>query len=89
MTVFDGPDAPGATPLTPEDVEGLLPTWVTTRADLNLVEQTNIESAVRWAFVGRRPVSRVEDLLTSQFSDRVHKRMFDEVWAWAGKRRAG
>ena len=29
-----GDDAPGATPLTPEDIEGLLPTWVATRADL-------------------------------------------------------
>lgn len=87
MTLFDEPDPPGATPLTPEDVEGLVPTWVTTRADLNLVEQTNIEAAVRWAFVGRKPVSRVEDLLTPQFSDRVHKRMFENVWTWAGKHR--
>jgi Fic-DOC domain mobile mystery protein B len=87
VTCLDGPNPFGATPLTPEDVEGLLPTWVATRADLNLAEQTNIEHAVRWAFVGRKPVSHVEDLLTPQFSDRLHKRMFDEVWAWAGKRR--
>jgi fido (protein-threonine AMPylation protein) len=35
VTLFGEPDAPGATPLTPEDVEGLMPTWVATRADLN------------------------------------------------------
>ena len=87
MTRINAPDPPGATPLTPTDVEGLLPTWVATRADLNLVEQANIEAAVRWAFVGRTPVSRVEDLLTPQFSDRLHKQMFDNVWTWAGKRR--
>ncbi len=77
----------GATPLTPEDVEGLLPTWVTTRADLNRVEQTNIETAMTWAFIGRRPVSNVTALLTPRFSDRLHNKMFDDVWAWAGKRR--
>jgi Fic-DOC domain mobile mystery protein B len=82
-----GGDPTGATPLTPEDVEGLLPTWVTTRSDLNRVEQTNIETAILWAFVGRRPVSHVEDLLTPRFSDRLHHKMFGEVWAWAGKRR--
>jgi Fic-DOC domain mobile mystery protein B len=87
VTLLGEPDPPGATPLTPEDVEGLLPTWVATRADLNQVEQANIEAAVRWAFVGRKPVSRVEDLLTPQFSDRVHRRMFGDVWTWAGKRR--
>jgi Fic-DOC domain mobile mystery protein B len=87
VTLFGEPDPPGATPLTPDDVEGLLPTWVATRADLNQVEQANIESAVRWAFVARKPVGRVEGLLTPQFSDRVHTRMFGDVWAWAGSRR--
>jgi Fic-DOC domain mobile mystery protein B len=87
VSLLDGPEPHGATPLTPEDGEGLLLNWVTTRADLNRVEQTNIEAAVRWAFVGRKPVSRVEDLLTSRFSDRLHKQMFGDVWTWAGKRR--
>lgn len=87
MSLLDGPESAGATPLTPEDLEGLLLTWVTTRADLNRVEQTNIETAILWAFLGRRPVSRVEDLLTPRFSDRLHQKMFDDVWEWAGKRR--
>lgn len=87
MSLFDGPEPDGATPLTLEEVEGLLLNWVTTRADLNRVEQTNIEAAVRWAFVSRKPVSRVEDLLTPRFSDRLHKKMFDDVWAWAGRSR--
>ena len=87
MTLIDEPDPPGATPLTPEDVEGLLPTWVATHEDLNLAEQANIEAAVRWAFVGRKPVRGIEGLLTPHFSDRLHRRMFDDVWAWAGRRR--
>jgi Fic-DOC domain mobile mystery protein B len=87
VTLLNEPNPTGATPLTPEEVEGLLPTWVTTSADLNRVEQTNIETAIMWAFIGRRPVNNVIDLLTQRFSDRLHKKMFDEVWAWAGKRR--
>ena len=85
--IFNEPDPPGATPLTPDDLDGLMPTWLSTRADLNLVEQTNIEAAVLWAFVGRKPVGSVGALLTPQFSDRLHKRMFRDVWTWAGTRR--
>jgi Fic-DOC domain mobile mystery protein B len=76
-----------ANPTRPEQHRSPRTTWVATRADLNQVEQANIESAVRWAFVGRKPVGRVDRLLAPQFSDQVHKRMFGEVWAWAGTRR--
>ena len=58
----DGP--PGSTPLTPDDLAGLIPTWPATLGDLNEAEQANIERAVRWAFTGRRPVRDVIDLLT-------------------------
>lgn len=37
---FEEPE--GATPLGPEDIEGLKPSWVTTRDDLNAVEQENL-----------------------------------------------
>ena len=89
MKALDEPDAPDSTPLTPEDVEGLIPTWVATRAELNECEQENIESAIRWAFSrrGHRAVSEVGALLTSDFSDRLHQRMFGDVWRWAGVRR--
>ena len=68
MKALDEPDAPDSTPLTPEDVEGLIPTWVATHAELNECEQENIESAIRWAFSrrGHRAVSEVGALLTSE-----------------------
>jgi Fic-DOC domain mobile mystery protein B len=89
VTLFGEPDAPGATPVTPEDFEGLLPTWVATRADLNACEQANIEDAIRWGFArrSRRTASTVNELLTGEFSDRLHKKMFGDVWTWAGQRR--
>ena len=45
---FDGEDPPHATPLD-DDVEGLVPMFVTTRDELNQMEQANIESATHWA----------------------------------------
>lgn len=33
-----GPEPPGATPIEEEDLEGLIPDFVATRADLNGVE---------------------------------------------------
>jgi Fic-DOC domain mobile mystery protein B len=77
----------GSTSLTPDDLAGLLPTWLATQRDLNEAEQANIERAVRWAFTGRRPVKDVGDLLTVTFSAELHKRMFGEVWRWAGQHR--
>lgn len=75
-----------ATPLGDVDVADLIPTFVATRGDVNLAEQVNIETAMRWAF-GRRRVATPERLLTIEFSDRVHQRMFGDVWKWAGQRR--
>lgn len=83
--IGEGP--PGSTPLTPDDLAGLLPTWLATQRDLNEAEQANVERAVRWAFTGRRPVKHVGDLLTVTFSAELHERMFGDVWRWAGQHR--
>ena len=78
-TRLPGDDAAGATPLTNEDIDGLIPTFVATRADLNLAEQANIETATLWAF-GRRRVASTDRLLTIAYADRVHQRMFADAW---------
>jgi Fic-DOC domain mobile mystery protein B len=85
-TRLPGDDATRATPLTDEDLDELIPTFVATRADLNLAEQANIETATLWAF-GRRRVAGTDRLLTIDFADRVHRRMFGDVWRWAGQHR--
>jgi hypothetical protein len=43
-----GPEPSGATPLEEEDLEGLIPDFVATRADLNQVEFENIAKALPW-----------------------------------------
>ena len=44
-----GPEPTGATPVDDEDLDGLIPTYVSTRADLNQVEYENIARAIPWA----------------------------------------
>jgi Fic-DOC domain mobile mystery protein B len=67
-----------ATPLTPEEREGLIPTHVTLRSELNELEQQNILEADRWAF------SRKRNVVEHAFLRGLHRRMFNRVWRWAG-----
>lgn len=79
--LFD--EADGATPLDPDQAEGLIPTWVATRGDLNAAEQANIADAVAWA-ESRRGARDVVSLMTDESMRDLHKRMFGGVWKWAG-----
>lgn len=81
-----GPDPHGATPLDEEDLAELLPTFVATRADLNLVEFDNIARATPWAF-GYARRRGPEAVLEYGFVFTLHRRMFGEVWRWAGTQR--
>ena len=75
-------EAGDATPLEPEERDGLLQTWVTHRRDLNEAEQENIIRGAAWA---RRSRNRsVEGLLNEGFVKPLHRRMFGDVWRWAG-----
>lgn len=72
----------GQTPLDEEEREGLLIPSISTRGELNEHEQRNIEQAVQWS-LGLKP--KPERLFTEEFIRSVHKRMFAEVWSWAGE----
>jgi len=79
------PDPLGATPLTDDDLAGLIPTDVATRGDLDRAELENIVEARTWA-VGR--TWSPDALLDSQALADLHRRMFGQVWRWAGKWRS-
>ena len=70
----------GATPLDPDEIEGLKFKHVTTRGELDELEQANIEAGLLW--VSRR---RKSDILTEEFARNLHRRLFGRVWKWAGK----
>jgi Fic-DOC domain mobile mystery protein B len=73
----------GATPLTPDEEDGLIPQHITLRAELNEFEQANIVEAETW-LQNRRGIPSARD---SAFLKELHRRMFGQVWKWAGKYR--
>ena len=79
--LFDGDDAAN-TPLTEEEREQLIPTYISVRAELNEAEQVNITQGMRW--VTR---ARSVDIFDDAFLRELHKRMFGDVWKWAGRYR--
>lgn len=75
---------PGQTPLEPDEAQELIPSWISTREDLDSAEQENIAKAVEWT-LGARLVTA--DILAEGFLHRLHHRMFGDVWRWAGSYR--
>jgi Fic-DOC domain mobile mystery protein B len=71
----------GATPLDEEDMQGLLRTDIALRSELNLAEAENIASGQMWAFSRLRTPAQ---LLTRAAMGELHRRMFGDVWRWAG-----
>jgi len=72
----------GQTPLSNEEKEGLLVKSITTRAELDEFEQLNIEKAIEWTLNHK---FQKEQILTEEYIKYVHKKMFGDVWKWAGK----
>jgi len=77
MQKMDYPE--GATPLDPDELEGLKFKHVTTRGQLDHLEQANIQDGLRW--LSRR---KNADILNEAFIRQLHKNLFGEVWTWAG-----
>jgi len=74
--------ASGATRLAPDEAEGLIPSHIATREQLDEWEAVNILAAERW-LAGRRK----RDVLDDGFLRRLHKQMFSDTWRWAGRYR--
>lgn len=74
-----GEEPDGATPLDPDELEGLKFRHVTTRGERNELEQANVESGLLWLQRIRR-----RDVLTEAFARELHRRLFGDVWKWAG-----
>ena len=71
----------GQTPLDEDEKDGLLIRTITTRSELDQLEQLNIEKAIIWLI--RRNL-RKDRILSEDFVKELHTRMFGEVWDWAG-----
>lgn len=73
----------GATPLDSDEMVGLKHKHVTTRGELDHLEQANIQSGIQWLKKNRNV-----DILNEAFVREIHKQLFGDVWKWAGTFRA-
>lgn len=71
----------GATPLDPDMMAGLIPN-LTTQGELNEFEARNILLGERWALRARGDNRSILLLTTLR---RLHQKMFDLTWRWAGQ----
>ena len=75
--LVDYPD--GATPLDPDELDGLKFKHVSTRGELDQLEQVSITEGLKWLDKQKNP-----DVLSEAFVLDLHKRLFGSVWKWAG-----
>jgi len=69
----------GATPLDPDEFSGLKFPHIQTRGELDQMEQVNIQDGLRW-LAQQKEINVFNDT----FLRELHKRLFGEVWSWAG-----
>jgi Fic-DOC domain mobile mystery protein B len=70
----------GATPLDADELNDLIPTHITTQEELNAWESKNILTGQQWSLKQR-------EILSDVFIKKLHEKMFDQTWKWAGKYR--
>ena len=69
----------GTTPLDPDEMEGLIYAHVQTRGQLDQLEQINVQSGMQWLKKQKKA-----DPFTEVFVCDLHKKLFGDVWCWAG-----
>lgn len=72
----------GATPIDLNETEGLVPIHITTQAELNEWEQANIIDAQLWL---SNKQLKLGEILDQSFMKKLHQKMFNKTWSWAGK----
>lgn len=69
----------GATPLDPDELEGLRFKHISTRGERDQLEQANITKGLQWLDKQKSP-----DVLNERFVCDLHTRLFGDIWKWAG-----
>ena len=72
----------GQTPLDEDEKEGLLIKTIGNRGELNEFEQLNIEKAVLWTLKRK---FKADNILSEAFIKQLHRKMYSDVWKWAGE----
>jgi fido (protein-threonine AMPylation protein) len=74
----------GQTPIDEDEKEGLRIKTISTRSELDEFEQANIQQGIEWSIKSK---FKRDEILSEEFILLVHKKMFNEVWSWAGTKR--
>lgn len=77
LSLVDNPE--GTTPLEPDELAGLKFKHVSSRGELDQLEQVGITDGLKWLAKQKNP-----DVLSEAFVLELHKRLFGSVWKWAG-----
>lgn len=72
----------GATPLDKNEIQGLIPNYITLQSELDTLEHENILKAKEWLLK-----EKTKNKLDEIFVRKLHEKMFGDVWKWAGKYR--
>jgi Fic-DOC domain mobile mystery protein B len=72
----------GATPLDPNEIEGLIPIHISTLPELNTWEQANILEVEEWL---NKNQFNTKDVMAVDFIKQIHFKMFNKTWKWAGQ----
>ena len=73
----------GSTPLSPDELEDLIPS-LANKQELNEWERENILQARAWALRDR---TSPLDMISDDYVRKLHRKMFDQTWKWAGEYR--
>lgn len=76
MNIFETDN--NSTPLTEEEKQQLNAKWITTRSELNELETKGLASAEIWLSKNKK------DIYNEIFLKQLHKKMFGNIWKWAG-----
>ena len=82
MSNFIFKNRDGSTPLDFEQLEGIKYAHITTMGELDELEEINIQKGIDW--LNHQTTS---DYLSIHFLNKLHKKLFGDVWKWAGTHR--
>ena len=83
MSSIPGDEPAGSTPLDLDERVGLKHPNLSTREELDVLEQINIQQGLQWL----RRRRKKQDVLEVAFIRELHRRLFGDVWSWAGQLR--
>ena len=72
----------GQTPINADEQDALLIKTISNQGELNEWEHRNVQDAFQWTLQRK---FQPNDILSETFCKQLHRRMYNQVWRWAGE----